>query len=1103
MRDLKFSLWNRVIGWAVFVIALLTYSLTVEPTASFWDPGEFIATSAKLQVGHPPGAPLFQMLGAFFSMFTTDVTHIALMVNMVSVFASAFTILFMFWSLTILIRKVAGPAEQLTTGAKIAVLGSAAVGSLAFSFTDSFWFSAVEAEVYALAMCFMSALFYVGLLWERDMLKPRGNRWLILLGFLIGLTFGVHFLGLLTIPAIGYLYYFKHTQKVTVKNFILASIAVVGVLLLIFLFLMPYTLSFFAASEIFFVNSIGLPFNSGSIIAGLVVIALFVFSLRYTRKKDYAKLNSAILTVMFMLIGFSSWIMLPIRANAGVPINENDPNNARELLAYYNREQYPENPLFYGPQFTDRFVGLDENKPYVDDKPKYEKDKEAGKYVVVNQWKNAKQNLSDKQKAFLPRMWSSSDPSHIENYMNITGPVKFKLKSEYGGSAELQQLVQEVKSGYDQGQIDNEGLYRFLGEYGEALDIEKPSASANMKFMFEYQFWYMYFRYFMWNFVGKQNDEQGKYTNLDGNWMSGITPIDSMFFGSQKNLPDVVKNDPARNTYYFLPLLLGLIGLCFHYEKDKQGFWALMVLFLFTGIALKIYLNERPFEPRERDYAVVGSFYAFAFWIGFGVYSLYDKLKKHLKPSILAPGLTAICLLAVPVLMAQQNWDDHDRSGKYTATAMAKNYLDSIDKNGIIFTIGDNDTFPLWYVQEVEGYRQDVRIINTALYATDWYIDQMKRKAYDSEGIKTTLEHKDYTYGTNDLIVYQKDKRMKDTMDIKNWLKYIKSDNPSTSVELENNQILNIFPTKTIRIPVDKDQVIASGIVGEKDRDKIVSSIPIKITGNQMGKNTLMMLDLIANNDWERPIYFSGGSYASEDYLWMKDYLELDGAAYKLVPIKTKTDGYDLGRIDVDKLYDKIMNWHWGNSGDPDLYYDPQTRRNAITYRSNMVRLVTELIAREDYKRAKDILDLGMEKMPIKNYGFYSLVAPFVADYYKIEETEKAREIWNELATIYQQQLTYFAQLSYNEQRSVFSEIYSNIDRYRDLVDIAIVNEDEDYAREKAEEFNTYVKQFGNLYQGAQDFEYEDPEGDLQREVDESLEDHLNVPEEEVIPTTP
>src|SRR5699024_10004814 len=429
-----------------------------------------IATSAKLQIGHPPGAPLFQMLGAFLANFAIDRAHIALMVNMVSVLSSAFTILFLFWSISLVVRKIAGAATSLTPGEKTAVLGSALVVALAFAFTDCFWFSAVEAEVYGAAMLFMSALFYVGLLWERDLFKPRGNRWLILLAFLVGLTFGVHFLALLAVPAIGYMYYFKTTEKITVKNFVIASVVVVGVLLFIFKLLLPYALTFFAASEVFFVNSIGLPFNSGTIIAALLLIAAFYYGLRYTKRKGYVQLNTMLLCVLFIFIGFSCWLMLPIRANAGTNINENNPENARQLLAYYNREQYPDHALFYGPQFTNALAGLNQTDPYVDGEPKYTENHKTGRYEVVNKWKNAKQNGPDDQNAFLPRMWSTSD-AHMANYMDLTERVDFHLKPKYVGQVKLRNLVNQVKNGYAQDKIDNEGLVRFSKEYREYLTL--------------------------------------------------------------------------------------------------------------------------------------------------------------------------------------------------------------------------------------------------------------------------------------------------------------------------------------------------------------------------------------------------------------------------------------------------------------------------------------------------------------------------------------------------------------------------------------------------------------------------------------------------------
>ncbi|MDR6300146.1 DUF2723 domain-containing protein [Mesonia maritima] len=1090
MTELNFKKWNKILGWLVFLIALITYTLTVEPTASFWDAGEYISTAAKLQVGHPPGAPLFQMMGAFFSTFATNADQVALMVNMVSVVSSAFTILFMFWSITLLVRKIAGRARTLTNSEKIAVLGSGLVGSLAFSFTDSFWFNSAEAEVYAMASFLMAVLFYIGLLWERDMFKPRGNRWLILIAFIIGLSFGVHFMALLTIPAIGFLYYFKNTEKITIKNFIIANIVVVAILAFIFKLLLPYTLTFFAQAEVFFVNSIGLPFNSGTIIAALVIGAAIFYGFKYTRKKNYIHANTFLLCILFIFIGFSSWVMLPIRANAGTVINENSPNNARELLAYYNREQYPETKLFYGPQFTDTFAGLDEEEPYIDDKPKYEEDEASGKYVIVNDWKDSKPNSSSAHKTFLPRMWS---PEHIENYMEFTGPIEFTIKPEYQQEEQLIQTVNEFKRAYAQGKIGNEEYVSFLQQFGPYLNVEKPSTASNFRYLLEFQIGYMYWRYFMWNFVGRQDDIQGRYTDMHGNWLSGIDFIDEMFLGSQDNLPTDVKNNKGRNTYFFLPLILGIIGLVFQLKKDNKNFWVLLVFFLFTGIALKIYLNERPFEPRERDYALVGSFYVFAIWIGFSVYALYDLLREKLSTKMVAPLVTVVCLIAVPGILVSQNWDDHDRSNRYTATSMAKMYLDSVDENGILFTIGDNDTFALWYAQEVEGYRKDVRVINTSLFATAWYIDQMKRAAYESKPVKTSLEHKNYSYGTNDFVRFYKDPRVRDTMLISNWIKYIKSDAPSTKAETQSGQMVNTFPTKNVRIPVNATNAIESGIVKEKDRDKIVPYIDIEITGGIVLKNRLLMLDVVANTDWKRPIYFTGGSFGDDDYLWMKDYLQLDGVCYKLVPIKTPVDPripYDMGRMDTDKMYKIVKNWEWGNSGSDKIYHDPETRKNSITYRGNLARLVENLLAEKDTIRAKEILDLGMEKMPVDKFGHYTLLEPFIGGYYQIGEDETARKIWNQTAKKYQEKLIYYSGLPLRKQYEMGEDIIRAIERYRSLIDLLIIHQDEELVKEKAEEFNSYLRMFKHFYQEEETYDTQNPE----EEIDPNLSNELLRP---------
>ena len=1063
MDDFSFTKWNKIIGWSVFFIALMTYWLTVEPTVSFWDAGEYITTASNLEVGHPPGAPLYQLLGAFFSIFAMDASSIALTINLMSVFASAFTILFMFWSLTILLTNVVSKQTEITKNNAFAILGSAAVGSLAFTFTDSFWFSAVEAEVYAAAACMLAIMFYCGLRWEREMFTPRGDRWLILISFIVGLSFGVHFMALLTIPAIGFLYFFKKYKTVTVKNFLVANVVVVAILLFIFKLLLPMTMKFFSATELFFVNTIRLPFNSGTLFAGLLFITLFYFGLKYTKKKGHTTFNTLILCVLFIFIGFSSWLMLPIRANAGTVINENNPNNARELLAYYNREQYPETHLFYGPQFTEAYVGLDSQNPYKDDKPKYEKDEASGKYIIVNEWKNAAQNTDDAQKAILPRMWSIE---HAGNYLEYTNGLEFGIKREYRNEERLVEEVSKFKEAYLNGLVDGDDYHDFLNQFGPFLDIKKPSFIDNMKFMFVFQFGKMYWRYFMWNFSGRQNDVQWQGSNLNGNWISGISFIDEWQLGSQDSLPDDLQNNKARNTYYFLPLILGILGLVFHAKNDKKSFWVLMVLFLFTGLALKVYLNERPFEPRERDYAVVGSFYVFAMWIGFGVYALYEVVKDYLKPKVALPIVLVATTLAAPILLATQNWDDHDRSGRYTANSMGRMYLDSCDENAILFTIGDNDTFALWYQQNIEKYRQDVRIVNTSLFQTDWYIDDMKKKAFSSDPIPSQLKHEQYRYGVRDVIAYQETKE--DTVDIKTWMNWVASENPLTKVELNSGQFISSFPSKVIRVPVDKEAVLKNGIVEQKDADKIVPYIDIVLKGDYVYKNRLLMLDIIANNNWERPIYFSGGAFGDDDYLWMKDYLQLDGVVYKLVPIKTPVDRrnpFDMGRIDADKMYDIVMSWDWGNSGNPDIYHDTETRRNGITYRSNLARLADALIKEGKQEKAEAILDLAMEKMPVKYFEYYSLLEPYILSYYELEKTEKARKVFEETSAKYQSYVAYYGAMSMEEQAENLQEIYSKLNQYESLVEIVYVYDTDEYYQHQKQIFKNYLLPFKGLFE--------------------------------------
>lgn len=1085
MAQFNFNKWNTIIGWFAFAIALITYTLTVEPTMSFWDCGEYIATAAKLEVGHPPGAPLFQMMGAFFAMFAIDAQHVAVMVNMMSVFSSAFTILFMFWSSSMILKKIVARFADIDQNNSIVILGSSFVGALAYTFSDSFWFNAVEAEVYAMASLLIALLFWLGLRWEQDMDKPKGNKWLLIISLVVGLSFGVHFMALLTIPSIGFLYYFKHYEKVTIKNFLIANVVVIGILLFIFKLLLPLTMAFFGKTEIFMVNSLGLPFNSGTIFVTLLLIAFFYFGLKFTKQKGLIFYNTIILCTLFILIGFSTWMMLPVRANANTVINENKPSDAAEVLAYYNREQYGVNPLFYGPQYTEVFAGLDAKTPYLDKKPNYERDDKTGKYIITNNYKNAEQNSDDNQKAILPRMWST-ETGHIQNYISFTNPPKFRINpnydyeddlGKYGIDAsqlseeeynkaiaqlrnEVEKTVSEFRHAFAQKQIDNEGYVKFLKSYGEYLIIEKPTTVDNFSFMFEYQFGYMYWRYLMWNFVGRQSDVQGKYDNLDGNWISGIKALDSLHLGSQDNLPSDVLNNKGRNVYFFLPFILGLIGLMYHANKDLKSFYVLLALFLFTGIALKIYLNERPFEPRERDYALVGSFYVFAIWIGFGVYSLYESLQKYIAPKIAGPAIIAASLLAAPVLMASQNWDDHDRSNRYTAVAMAKAYLSSCDKDAILYTIGDNDTFPLWYAQEIEHFRTDVKIVNTSLFMTDWYIDQMKAKSYESDPLPISFTHDQYVGDKLDYVAHIP--KIETRWNIKDFIDFIK--NPKSTVGLQNGQTIHFYPTNKIRVNVDKNTIIKNKVVNARYNDSIVPYMDIDIKGSALYKNRLMMLDILANNNWKRPIYFSGGAFDDEDYLWLKDYLQLDGMVYKLVPIKntpSKNGGpMDMGQIDADKMYDIVMKWDWGNSESEKIYHDPETRRNSITYRTNLSRLMNELIAEDKIDKAKNVINLAMTKMPVDKYGYYSLVEPFAGGYYKVGETAKAHALLDKLVNKYRENLDYYKTLSGSDQTDLAIDIITDIERYRSLLHVMKENNDKVFYEKHKTTFNTYVNIF-------------------------------------------
>jgi Protein of unknown function (DUF2723) len=1059
MITFNYKKWDTILAWAVFFIALLTYTLTAEPTVSFWDCGEYISTAAKLEIGHPPGAPLFQIIGAVFAGFAPSDNKIAFMVNMVSVLASAFTIFFMFRSTTLLIKTLALKKGPLNNHSAIAILGSATVASLAYTFSDSFWFNATETEVYATASFLIALLIWLGLRWEQEMQTAYGNRWLVLIAFVTGLSFGVHFMALLALPSVGFVYYFKHFKKVTLLNFITANIVIVGIVMFIFLFLLPFTMGAFAVVEVFVVNHWGMPFNTGTIGIFTIIVSSFIVTLWFTRKKGWVYLNTVLLCMMMVLIGFSTWAMVPIRSNAGTPINENQPDNAAEVLAYYNREHYGEQKLLYGPAYTKTYVGADSENPYKDEKINYQRDYTRHVYDTINDnYKNAGVNYSSTQYGFLPRMWSTA-PSHIYNYMVFTKPPAYSLNTDYDYKndliargfdpektgkdtldaekakikSEISTAVEEFTVGYHSGKYGLREYDKFLHKYGNYLNIQPPSLLDNLSFMFEYQFGYMYGRYLLWNFSGRQNDTPGHYDNFDGNWLTGISALDSPRLISQDNLPPDLKEAKGRNIYYMLPFFLGLIGFIYHVSKDWKSWYVVLMLFLFTGFALKIYLNERPFEPRERDYALVGSFYAFAIWIGFGTYWLYGLISRFIKPKTAVAATLIFSMLVCPVLMAKENWNDHNRNNRYTALAIARMYLDSCEPNAILFTMADNDTFPLWYLQEIEGYRTDVRVVNTLFLGSDWYIDQMKKRQYNSAPLPISYTSDQYRQGYRDRVLYGHTKTGR--MSLEDFIAFTKKEDKKTLIELNSGQQLNSYPKTKIRFTVNREEVIKNKAVSQSQYKNIVPYIDMHLPESAVYKNRLIMLDIVANNHWERPICFTGGVYNHDEYLWMQDYLQLDGLVYKLVPVNTPfpESGGEIGGIDTNKMYNTVKQWYWGNSNDPNVYLDPECMRNFRILRRHLARLANALLDEGSKRKAEEITDIAVTQMPFAGFGSYYLMNPFVQAYYRAGATKKAQQLAEKTAQKYSEALAYYVSLEPGVRNEIADKVTADLMNFKNL----------------------------------------------------------------------
>ncbi len=1055
---MEYNKLNNMVGWAVFAIATITYVLGMEPTSSFWDCGEFITSAYKLQVGHPPGAPLFMLIARFFTVFF-PVEYVAAAVNLMSALCSSFTILFLFWSITALLKKLQlRNNKDLDQGNIWAILVGGTIGALAYTFSDSFWFSAEEGEVYAMSSLFTAVVFWAILKYDEVANKPHATRWLVLIAYLMGLSIGVHLLNLLVIPSIAFIYYFRNYE--TSKKGILYT-SIISLVILALFQSFPKLVLLAGKFELLFVNVFGLPFHSGLFFFLLLIAGLVFFGLRYTKKKDQPVWNTVILCFSMVVLGLSTYAVNMIRSNANPPMDENNPEDVFSLLSYLNREQYGDRPLMYGQYWM---APLDSQEPRKDGTPVYKKGyivssngrevqsfatlfdaqsfidesqgnyEVSGEYFITDDKKGSEYNYDSKFCSIFPRMYSPQD-QHIRQY---------KKWSDFKGKP-----------------------IRTFDNTGQQTILNKPTFGENLRFFFSYQVDWMYWRYFMWNFAGRQNDIQGHGNHTDGNWLSGIDFIDEQRLGEQSALPSSMKENKGYNKFFMLPFILGLIGLVFHLFRDIKGWSVVMLLFLTTGLAIVVYLNQYPLQPRERDYAYVGSFYAFAMWIGFGAYALYQMareanteiLKKLAIPSVGAGiflylvemvsgsdhglsfsvlfiaivGLALVALftmlgksitdgkkqavlallvcLPIPLLMAIEGWDDHSRAKRETAVAFAKNYLDSCAPNAILFTNGDNDTFPLWYAQEVEGYRTDVRIVNLSLLNTDWYIDQMKRKAYDSEPVPFGLKEYQYRQGTRDIVFLDNSKNKGNAyIDVDRVMDFVSNDR--NKVGTQGGEQVHYIPTTYFSVSVDREKVLSNGTVSLADTADIVDEIRWSINKRYLLKAQLMLIDLLATNDWERPIYFAVTTGA-DAYLGLQDYFQLEGLTYRLVPVKSNNPNPNVsGRIAADIMYENLMEkFTWGNMDSEEIYMDENNLRMTTNLRLQFSNLAEELIINGDNQRAKNVLDKAMEVMPEKNVPYNEVVRVLMESYYEIGETDKGNQLALRLFDIFEENLNYYYSL--------------------------------------------------------------------------------------------
>ena len=951
MDNKKFNLWNRLTAVFAFVVSAVTYLLTIEPTASFWDCGEFIASSYKLEVGHPPGNPVFQLFARFFSMFASP-ENAALAVNALSAICSALTIFFLYLTIVFLAKRLIKPSEDGTysAGKAVAIFGSGLVGALAYCFSDTFWFSAVEAEVYAMSSLFTALVFWCMTKWYEQADQPYANRWIVLISFLMGLSIGIHLLNLLAIPALVFMFYYKQREggHYTFREYV-KIFAVSGLILAVVLFgVIPYLPKIAAYFDLFFVNSLGLPFNSGAAVFMLLLLGACFWGLFRTMKSGKVFWNTVLLCFTTIVIGFSLFTIVIIRSSAKTPTNEYQPDNPFTLVRYLSREQYGSTPLVYG-QYFDAPYSIEPTKFWTPLNGKYYHADGQGDIIY-----------EPEGKMLFPRMWATSPDGKYERFYQS-----------------------------------------YMGKGGKTIagaEHKKPTMGHNLAFFFDYQLNWMYWRYFMWNFAGRQNDIHSPSPGdiFAGNWESGIGFIDNVRLGDQSDAPDYLKNNKGKNHYYMLPLLLGLLGLFFQFARDKRGCWLTFLMFFMTGIAVVLYLNQPPFQVRERDYAYAGSFYSFSIWIGLAVAAVYTWIKEAMagksqdgaRQDVPVAAAVTVLMLGVPVLMAAENWDDHDRSNRYTAVEVAQNYLNSVGQNGILITHGDNDTFPLWYAQEVEGIRPDVRICNTSLLGTDWHIDQMKYAVNESTPLGLTVGLDQYLYGTNDFIyIYDTRDTVIHINDVMRVFKH-----PDAKLPLTSGRNVDYIISRKIAVPVNKENVIRYGILDEKYEDMIPEYIVLTMSKDKeyLTKPELFMLDLLSNYEWDRPINLL--SMGGDINIGIKEYLMYDGFSFRFVPIRNKMSSREIGFADPEDLYHKMMNvYKWDALKRGDYFVDYQnfyTFCGVLSQRNIFINAAKEMLKIGDKVRALELLDKCQECVPAEDYPLDLLYLGFTNEYNVIDLIE-------------------------------------------------------------------------------------------------------------------